>query len=118
MANENNIVKAKGIYNGSTVKKDFQVELKFLFIDDQLPKALGFVAAIGKNIKLKAQVVDDKLDLGSFNIKKIQIDKNGNTLVVFTSIIDYVNIEQINGLLIENEEISLVGKITEQGAEG
>lgn len=114
MANENNVIKAKGIYNGSTVKKDFQVELKFLFTDDQLPKALGFVAGIGRNIKLRAMIVDDKLDLGSFNIKKIQIDKNGNTLIVFASLIDYVNIQQINGLLIENEEISLVGKISDQ----
>lgn len=109
---ENDLIKAIAVYNGHTIRKNFDVELKLRFIDEQLPNALQFVACIGKQVKLNAKVLQDKFHIGVFNVNRITIDKNGNAFVSFMSNNDYVNLESIEKLMVE-DDIRLVGKITE-----
>lgn len=113
MAKEDNVIKAVALYNGHNIKKNFDIELKFRFIDEQLPNALQFVACIGKQLKLKAKVKSEKLNLGVFNLNKISVDKNGNSYLSLMSNSDYVSLESIEKLLVEDEEIHLAGVVTE-----
>lgn len=112
MGKENELIKAVAIYNGHTIKKNFDIELKFRFLEEQLPNALQFVACIGKQVKLKAKIQQEKLALGVFNLNKLSVDKNGNAFISLMSNSDYVSLESIEKLLIEGEEIYLAGKIT------
>ena len=113
MAKEDNLIKAVGIYNGHSIKKNFDIELKFRFIEEQLANSLQFVACIGKQVKLKAKIRKEKLNLGVFNVNKITVDKNGNAYISLMSNSDYVSLESIEKLLVEDEEVHLAGMITE-----
>lgn len=107
-----NLIKAFAIYNGHTIRKNFDVELKLLFVDTQMPNALQFVAGIGRQVMLKAVMGKEKLYIGTFNVNRINIDKNGNTNISLMSNRDYVNLENIEKLMVE-EEIKVAGKIVE-----
>ena len=112
MVKEDNMIKAVAIYNGHTIKKNFDIELKLRFIDEQLPNALQFVACIGKQVILKAKVGKEAYQLGVFNINRINIDKDGNAFISFMSNNDYVNLENIEKLMVE-DDVRIAGKITE-----
>ena len=109
---ENNLNKSFAIYSGHTIRKNFDIELKLLFVDTQMPNALQFVAGIGKQIILKAIINKEQLYLGTFNVNRISVDKNGNTSISFMSNSDYVNLVNVEKLMVE-EEIRIAGKVTE-----
>ena len=111
MANENNLIKVDGIYNGHTVRKNFDVELKIRFVNESLNEALKFIAAIGGRVVMKAKVNESTVKLGTFNVNRVTVDKNLNCFISFMSNKDYVNMDDINGLLVEEIEITLIAKI-------
>ena len=71
------------------------------------------MAGIGKQVILKAQVNKEALYLGVFNINKIIIDKNGNSFLSLMSNNDYVKLENIEKIMVE-DEIKFAGKVTER----
>lgn len=113
---ENNTIKVSGIYNGHTIRKNFDVELKLRFTEGQLANSLQFLAGFGKQVILKAQVNKEVLYLGVFNINKIIIDKNGNSFLSLMSNNDYVKLENIEKIMVE-DEIKFAGKVTERAEE-
>ena len=113
MAKDDNLIKVIGIYNGHTIKRNFDVELKVRFNTEQLPNALQFVAVIGKQVILKAKIEKNVQHLGTFNLNSLKIDRNGMAFISFMSNSDYVSLEGIEKLLVDEVEILFVGKITQ-----
>lgn len=113
MAKDDNLIKAVGIYNGHSIKRNFDVELKIRFGPEQLPNALQFIASIGKQVILQAKIGKDINKLGVFNLNSLKVDRNGMAFISFMSNSDYVSLESIEKLLVEDTEIVFAGKITE-----
>ena len=110
MENES-VIKASALYNGHSIKKNFDVELKLRFIDTQLANSLQFIAGIGQQVQLRAIINEEKLYLGLFNINSIRVDRDGNSFISFMSNSESVSLESIEKHLVEDTDIRIAGKI-------
>ena len=116
MANES-IVKATGIYNGHSIRNNMNVELKVRFNENELANAITFIAGIGKRLRVLAKFKDQETDaekkvkLGSFNINRISIDRNGNCFLSLMSSREYVFVDNINEILSDETEITFIAQI-------
>lgn len=111
MQKEANVIKASGIYNGHSIRKNFDVELKIRFIVDDISDALKFIAGIGHEMIMKAKVNGTSVNLGKFNVNKITVDKNLNCYISFMSNKEFVNLDEMNRILIEEVEMIILAKI-------
>lgn len=110
--NSDDVIKAKGIYNGYYVRGNFDVELRFIFPESQLMSALQFTVGITKRLRLIAKVEETKVKLGEWNVYRLTVDKNLQTQVVFKSNIDSVFVDNISELMSEDAEINIAAQIT------
>ena len=110
---ESSMIKAKCVYNGYSVKRNLDVELKLRFTEDNLANAIQFIAGIGKELIIKAKVNESKdvIKLGKFNVNSIKVDRNANAYISFMSNSGAVNIDEISQLLVDEAEIMIVAKI-------
>lgn len=111
MASENNVISALGYFDGNQMKGNFDVQLKAKFMEQDLPDALQFVAGIGKRIKLMAQVENEKLKLGEFNVYSMRIDNNANCVITFRSNVDSVEMENLPKLVLDETPITFKAKV-------
>lgn len=114
MPKENNVIEATGFFGGSSMKGTYDVDLTVKFPEYQLTNAIQFLAGIGKDIKIIAQVNEIKLKLGTFKIYSLNIDRDANTKIRFKSMIDHCDVNSISQLMIDEETpIVLKAKIVE-----
>ena len=114
MSKENNVIEATGFFGGSNMKGTYDVDLTFKFPEYQLSNAIQFIASIGKEMKMIAQINDQKIKLGTFRIYSLNVDRDANTKIKFKSMIDHCDISNISLLMIDEETpIVLKAKIVE-----
>lgn len=116
MAENDQLIKAVGYFNGHNSKGNFDVQLKMRFPERSLPEALQFVAGIGKKIQLIADVNGNKIKLGKFTVYNLKIDRDANCDITFKSNIDNALVDNFSGLMVEEAEILLKAKVLNEEA--
>ena len=92
--------KAVASYNGHSIKTNKNVDLAFKFRYDELTNYIQLIQYLNEDVDIVAKVEDGPAKkLGIFRVKEIKIDNDGEGVVKFNSMLDYVNADEINSLV-------------------
>lgn len=114
MAKRDEIIKAAGYFDGYNSRGNFDVQLKAKFSNEELANALQFVAGIGKKVSLVANIEDESVKLGKFNVYSLRIDRDGNSYITFKSNIDNAFVDNFSQLMIEEAMIVYKAKVLDE----
>ena len=95
---------AVGIYEGHAIKTNYNIELKLLFTEQHINEAVQFLAGFAKHIRIICKKNAKKLDLGTWSVYRLAVDRNLQTKVVLRTTYENVNLEQLNSLAVNTEE--------------
>ena len=99
-------LKAKSIvsYNGHNISANGTVNFNVNAQYSQLTNTIQLMQMLNNDIDIKAKVSGAVLKLGSFRIKKITIDGDGESKIQLTSLVDYVEVDNLNLLPLQSDE--------------
>lgn len=95
---------AVGVYEGHAIKTNYNIELKLLFTEQHINEAVQFLAGFAKHIRIICKKNGKKLDLGTWFVYRLAVDRNLQTKVVLRTTYENVNLEQLNSLAVNTEE--------------
>lgn len=97
-------VKAVGKYDGHSIKANKTVDLKLKFAYDELVNYIQLIQLLNENIIIKVKQSGRKsMNLGTFMVKQIKVDNDGEGKLTFNSMMDYAEVNNINNLV--NDEL-------------
>ena len=94
MAKDESVISASGYFDGQTSRGNFDVQLKAKFAPEEL-----------------ANVENEKVKLGQFNVYTIRIDRDANCFVTFKSNVDSSYVENFSQLMVDEAVITFKAKI-------
>ena len=87
-------------YNGHSIKTNKAVDLGFRFSYEELPNYIKLIQFLNENVTVVIKQGDNKpQNLGTFMVKEIKIDHDGEGQVKFNSMIDYIEPDELNTLV-------------------
>ena len=93
-------VKTLATYNGHSIKNNKAIDLNLRFTYDELPSYIQLIQFLNENTALKIKRGDqESQNLGTFMIKEIKIDNDGEGLIKFNSMTDYANVDEITTIV-------------------
>ena len=101
--NENDFI-AVGIYNGHSVKNNYDVELKLVFTEEHLNEAQQLLSGLTCYMKIICKKLNEKINLGVWSLNKLLIDKNAQTKISLKSTTENADLEGIQKLISSVEE--------------
>ena len=109
-------LKVKGIakYNGHNVKVNKSIDLGLKFTYDELKNYIKLIQLLNENVKIKVKIGSNETKmLGTFMIKEIKIDHDGEGVIKFNSMIDYAELNEITSLIgIEQFKVLFSANVT------
>lgn len=95
-------------YGGHSLSSNGSVSLTLKAEYSELTKTIQVIQMLNEDVTVKAKLVGQKpMKLGSFKIKDIKIDGDGESVLKFAGISDYVEMDNLNLLPLANEENKL-----------
>lgn len=93
-------IKLVAQYNGHSIKNNGDLDLNFKTDYSEIVNVVSLVRMLNQNVIIKAKIGQkEPEDLGTFNIKNINIDREGEAKVKFNSDANAVNSTTISDLL-------------------
>lgn len=96
-------VKIKSIasYNGHAIKTNKNIDVSFKFAYSELTNYVRIVQFLNEDIQIIARLPDDseKFSLGSFRLKELKVEHDGEGIAKFNSMSDFVDCESLNRLV-------------------
>lgn len=96
--------KQKGIaeFQGLSIGKNKTVQVKFKLRYDELLTSVNLLQGLNSDITVHAKCGTGKaMNLGIFTIGAVNFDKDGNAMILFKSLTDNVNLDNICSLVDE-----------------
>lgn len=96
--------KQKGIaeFQGMSIGKNKTVQVKFKLRYDELLTSVNLLQGLNSDITVHAKCGTGKaMNLGIFTIGAVNFDKDGNAMILFKSLTDNVNLDNICSLVDE-----------------
>lgn len=99
-------IKVKQIvsYNGHNLSNNGIVNFNLKAQYSQLTSTIQLMQLLNNDIDIKANVQGEVLKLGSFRVKQIQIDGDGESKIKLTSTNDYVELDNLNLLPLQSDD--------------
>jgi len=98
-------VKTEGTYFAHNVKQNKSIDLTFKVPYSELTNYIKSIQMLNENVDVGAKIGADKpINLGSFMIKNINIDNDGEGKIKLNSQLDFVDSDKINELASKNDE--------------
>lgn len=95
-------------YGGHSLSSNGSVSLTLKAGYSELTKTIQVIQMLNEDVAVKAKLAGQKpMKLGSFKIKDIKIDGDGESVLKFAGISDYVEMDNLNLLPLANEENKL-----------
>lgn len=97
--------KQKGVatFQGLSIGRNKTVQLKFKLRYDEILTSVELLQGLNSDITVHAKIGDDKpVNLGIFTIGAVNFDKDGNATIPFRSLVDNVNLDNINSIIDED----------------
>ena len=112
------VIKSICSYNGHNIKPNSSVDISFKFKYDELVNYIRLVQLLNENINIVVKIGDEKpKKLGIFRLKEIKIDDDGEAVIKFNSSLDYVEADNLNGLVNEILKVAFKASIEDKGEE-
>ena len=87
-------------YKGHSIKSNGSVDLSFNAMYDQAIESMKALQMLNNDVKITAKLPDQKpFVIGMFRIKSISFDGDGESVLKFNSINDYVELDNMNSLI-------------------
>ena len=101
---------AIGKYKGHNIRDNKAIDLTMVFMYSELPDYIRLIQLLNENVFIGVKLGDAKpFKLGSFMIKSLNIDHDGQGTIKFNSMLDYVEADNINTIVGE-EQIKVLFK--------
>lgn len=96
-------------YRGHSVKKNGNIDLTFSAMYGELTNSIQILQLLNNDVKITAKLAGSKpMVLGSYSVKNVTFDGDGESILKFTSLLDYVEIDNLNSIISqENFQIKL-----------
>ena len=95
-------------YGGHSLSSNGSVSLTLKAGYSELTKTIQVIQMLNEDVAVKAKLAGQKpMKLGSFKIKDIKTDGDGESVLKFAGISDYVEMDNLNLLPLANEENKL-----------
>lgn len=93
-------------YAGHSISANGSVKLTLKAGYSELTKSMELMQMLNNNVSVKAKVVGEKAKmLGSFMIKQIIVDGDGESKIKLDSLSDYVETDNLNSLPLNDNEV-------------
>lgn len=90
-------------YNGHSIKTNKAVDLSLKFSYEELPNYIKLIQFLNENVTITIKKGDQKPQrLGTFMVKEIKIDHDGEGIIKFNSMMDYIEPDELNTLVGED----------------
>lgn len=87
-------------YKGHSIKSNGSVDLSFTAMYDQASESIKALQMLNNDVKITAKLPGSKpIQIGMFRIKNILFDGDGESVLKFNSINDYVELNNMNALI-------------------
>ena len=91
-------------YNGHSLSANGSVNFNLNAQYSQLTQSIQLMQMLNNDVSIKAKVSGKVLKLGVFRIKQITIDGDGESKIKLTSLVDYVEVDNLNLLPLSTDE--------------
>lgn len=106
-------------YKGHSISANGSVNLTLKAMYSELPKSIELMQMLNNDVTIKVKKGGDKpIKLGIFRIKTITVDGDGESVIKFNSIVDYVEVDNINDIVGGDEFKALFSADIEDESEG
>ena len=90
-------------YKGHSVKTNGNVDLAFSAMYDQITKSINVLQLLNTDVTLTAKLPGTKpVKLGVFNVKNVVFDNDGESILKFNTLTDYVEMNNINSIITQD----------------
>lgn len=112
----NRVIKIKEVvkYKGHNVTANGAVKLNFTAMYSELTNTISVLQMLNNDVKISCKIpgVKETLQLGMFRVKNVIIDDDGESVLKFESINDYVEMDNLNKIIGSDEfKILMVANI-------
>lgn len=92
-------------YNGHSLSANGSVNFNLNAQYSQLPQSIQLMQMLNNDVSLKAKVSGKVIKLGTFRIKQIVIDGDGESKIKFNGLNDYVEMDNLNLLPLQSDDV-------------
>jgi hypothetical protein len=114
------LVKAIATYNGHNIKQSGSVDLSLVCPYDELANYIQLIQMLNNDVNLAIRMAGDKpFKLGMFKIKEIKVCDDGEGVIKFNSMTDFVEVDNLNKMVTKDRfEVRFTAEIEiENGGE-
>lgn len=100
-------VKVKQIvsYGGHSLSANGSVNLTFKAMYSELTNSIKLMQMLNNDISIKAKVLGEKpKKLGMFRIKEVKVEGDGESVIKFNGLSDYVEMDNLNSLPLRDSD--------------
>lgn len=87
-------------YDGHSVKKNGSIDLKFKIPYSELVTALEILQLLGCNMTLKCKIEGSTVEVGTFYLSLLSIDREGETTLKLNSELESIELDNLNSLAV------------------
>lgn len=96
-------IKMVANYKGHSVKTNGNVDLAFSAMYDQITKSIEVLQLLNTDVIITAKLPGTKpVKLGSFNVKNVIFDNDGESILKFNTLTDFVEMNNINSIITQD----------------
>jgi len=93
-------IKSVAAYNGHSIRNNKSVNLGLVFVYGELPNYIKLIQLLNENIEIIVKIEAQKsFSLGSFMLNEFKIDHDGQGIMKFNGMLDYVESDNLNCLV-------------------
>ena len=100
-------IKVKEIvsYKGHSISANGSVNFTVKAMYSQLTNTIKLMQLLNNDVTIKAKLPEEKpMKLGSFRLKQITVDGDGESSIKFNGVVDYIEVDNLNLLPLNNSE--------------
>lgn len=108
-------INVKGVvsYRGHSVKANGNMEISFKAMYSEITNSMQVLQLLNNDVKITAKLPGTKpVVLGTYNVKNVMFDGDGESVLKFVSLVEFVEMDNINTLVSqENFQIKIEGDV-------
>ena len=109
-------VKAVASYKGHSIRENGKISLSLKLRYDELTNTILMMQMLNNDVAMDVKLAGEKpMKLGTFRINGFSIDGDGESTVKFESLIDYVEMDNINNMVAKEPfQVKLLAVVEEE----
>lgn len=92
-------VKAMCSYGGHGIKMNGNVDLTLKSKYSELPNYIQLIQMLNNDVTITVKTIEENFGLGVFRVKEIKVDHDGEGILKFNSLNDFVETDNLNKLI-------------------